>query len=101
VPIPLAIHHTPICLSFAFFGDGSIPVSDPNHLESQLSTGNLTLTLNAQREICVLTKSGGAPMEADEILRVVNLAAQRVKEIDEAIKSALEQDAKGRVVGAL
>jgi hypothetical protein len=37
-------------------------------------------------------------MEVDDVLRVVNLAAQRVKEIDGVIKKALEQDAKGRVV---
>ncbi|KAL7340183.1 hypothetical protein BJY59DRAFT_714711 [Rhodotorula toruloides] len=69
VPVPLAIHHSPMCLTFAFFGDDSLAVLDPTHLESQLCTGTLTLALNSQSEICVLSKQGGAPLGADEVMR--------------------------------
>uniref|UniRef100_A0A0K3CLT8 Exosome complex component RRP45 n=1 Tax=Rhodotorula toruloides TaxID=5286 RepID=A0A0K3CLT8_RHOTO len=71
VPVPLAIHHSPMCLTFAFFGDDSLAVLDPSHLESQLCTGTLTLALNSQSEICVLSKQGGAPLGADEVIRAV------------------------------
>jgi hypothetical protein len=40
-------------------------------------------------------------MEVEDILRVVSLAVQRVKEVDGVIKQALEQDAKGRVIDVL
>lgn len=100
VPVPLAIHHTPICLTFAFFGEeyatqtlallppvattadsftlstsslptrSSLCVLDPSHLEQQLSNGTLTVTLNSQQEICVLSKAGGVPLPADDIMKV-------------------------------
>ncbi|KAI5479642.1 splicing factor 3B subunit 3 [Pseudohyphozyma bogoriensis] len=92
VPVPLAIHHTPICLTFAFFPDSPQSLLDPNHLETQLSSGLMTLTLNAQSEICVLTKAGGAPLDADEIMRVVMIGVGRVREVDEFIKKELEKE---------
>ncbi|SCZ95803.1 BZ3500_MvSof-1268-A1-R1_Chr8-1g09808 [Microbotryum saponariae] len=98
VPVLLAIHHTPICLTFAFFGDDSTPLLDPSLLESQLCSGTLTLTLNAQQEICVLSKAGGAPLPADDIMKVVMIGTQRVKEVDAFIKKELERDEKRRRV---
>ncbi|KAM0792216.1 hypothetical protein ACM66B_004912 [Microbotryomycetes sp. NB124-2] len=98
VPVTLAIHHSPLCMSFAFFGEDSVAVLDPTHLESQLAAGTLTLTLNAQGEICVLSKVGGTPLDADAIMNVVQIAATRVKEVDGLIKQSLEREAKRRVI---
>ncbi|GAA5969999.1 hypothetical protein JCM11641_000227 [Rhodosporidiobolus odoratus] len=98
VPVPLAIHHSPMCLTFAFFGEESLALLDPSHLESQLATGTLTLTLNAQSEICVLSKQGGAPLPADEIMRVVMVGVERVKELEERVGRALREDLAGRVM---
>ncbi|GAA5871619.1 hypothetical protein JCM8547_007099 [Rhodosporidiobolus lusitaniae] len=98
VPVPLAIHHSPMCLTFAFFGEESLAVLDPLHLEQQLCTGTLTLTLNSQAEICVLSKQGGAPLPADEILRAVTVGVERVKELEEMVVGALEREKKRRVV---
>jgi len=55
------------------------------------------LTLNAQSEICVLSKQGGLPISADEIMRVLMVGVERVKELDERIKEALEEDKRKRV----
>ncbi|KAK7696439.1 hypothetical protein QCA50_001096 [Cerrena zonata] len=56
-PVPLSMHHTPFCLTFAYFPDTSTPpVLDPNHLEQRLSAGLLSVALNAQRELCVVQK---------------------------------------------
>ncbi|SCV66961.1 BQ2448_5607 [Microbotryum intermedium] len=98
VPVLLAIHHTPICLTFAFFSDDATPLLDPSLLESQLCSGTLTLTLNAQQEICVLSKAGGAPLPADDIMKVVMIGTQRVKEVDAFIKKELKRDEKKRRV---
>lgn len=68
---------------------------DPTHLESLLSNGTLTLTLNSQQEICVLSKAGGVPLPADDIMKVVSIGVQRVKEVDALIKAALDRQAKG------
>ncbi|GAA5824690.1 hypothetical protein JCM3770_000088 [Rhodotorula araucariae] len=98
VPVPLAVHHSPMCLTFAFFGEDSLAVLDPTHLEQQLCTGTLTLALNAQSEICVLSKQGGAPLAADDVMKAVQIAAERVKEVDEVVVRALEAEKKRRVV---
>jgi exosome complex component RRP45 len=45
-------------------------VLDPSHLEQQLANGTLTVTLNSQQEICVLSKAGGVPLPADDIMKV-------------------------------
>ena len=45
---------------------------DPTHLEYTLSHGTLSIALNAQKELCVLQKNGGVPLEQNEILRLVD-----------------------------
>ncbi|GJN88388.1 hypothetical protein Rhopal_001354-T1 [Rhodotorula paludigena] len=98
VPVPLAVHHSPMCLTFAFFGEDSLAVLDPTRLESQLCTGTLTLALNAQSEICVLSKQGGAPLAADDVLRAVTIGVERVREVDDKVRRALEDEKRRRVV---
>ncbi|CEQ40002.1 SPOSA6832_01568 [Sporobolomyces salmonicolor] len=100
VPVPLAIHHSPMCLTYAFFGssDESLSILDPDPLETALSTGTLTLTLNAQSEICVLSKQGGAPIDADEVMKAVQIGIERVKELDKVVADALEREKARRVV---
>ncbi|KAH9811203.1 ribosomal protein S5 domain 2-type protein [Melampsora americana] len=92
LPIPLTLHHLPICLTFAFF---ELPASyillDPSRLEQQLSTGTMTLTLNAQREICVINKSGGMPSDVEEIMRVIRIGSRRVQEVDALIKEQISK----------
>jgi exosome complex component RRP45 len=98
-PVPLSIHHTPFCLTFAFFPDSSTPpVLDPTQLEQRLSAGLLSIALNAQREICVLQKAGGVPLAPDEILNIVNVAVVRAKELDALVAASLRQDWEGRKV---
>lgn len=67
-------------------------VLDPSLLEAQLATGTLTLTLNSQNEICVLTKDGGEPISVAGIMRVIGFAKNRVVEIESIVKKALEKE---------
>ncbi|KAF8063452.1 ribosomal protein S5 domain 2-type protein [Lyophyllum atratum] len=98
-PIPLAIHHTPFCFTFAFFPDPSIPpVIDPTQLEQRLSAGLLSIALNAQRELCVLQKLGGVPLDTDEVLKIVNVAVQKAKELNATVDARLREDWAGRKV---
>ncbi|ORX40790.1 ribosomal protein S5 domain 2-type protein [Kockovaella imperatae] len=96
-PVPLAIHHTPLCVSFAFFPDLP-PIIDPTHLESVLSSGTLTLTLNAQRELCVLSKAGGSALSPGEIMGVVRVGVERVRELVKIMEDALRSDQSNRVI---
>ncbi|KAF8435965.1 ribosomal protein S5 domain 2-type protein [Boletus edulis BED1] len=92
-PVPLAIHHTPFCVTFAFFPDPTTrPVVDPSLLEQRLSAGAMSIALNAQREICVLHKAGGVPTAPDEILRLLNVTVGIAKDLDKLVEARLRED---------
>ncbi|KAG7098544.1 hypothetical protein E1B28_000480 [Marasmius oreades] len=96
-PLPLSLHHTPYCFTFAFFHDTSLPiVLDPNQLEQRLSGGLMSIALNAQRELCVVQKSGGVPLAPDDVLKIVNVAVEKAKELDVFVESRLREDWDGR-----
>ena len=97
--MPLSMHHTPYCFTFAFFPDTSTPpLLDPSHLEETLSAGLLSVALNAQRELCVVQKAGGVPLASDEILRIVGVAVEKAKELDKLMEQRLKEDWAGRTV---
>ncbi|GAW01571.1 exosome complex exonuclease rrp45 [Lentinula edodes] len=98
-PIPLSLHHNLYCFTFAFFSDTSIhPVLDPNHLEQRLNGGLISIALNAHHELCVVQKSGGVPLEPADVLRIVNVAVQKAKDLDVIVESRLREDWEGRKV---
>ncbi|KAG8904976.1 hypothetical protein FRB99_000935 [Tulasnella sp. 403] len=97
-PMVLAMHHIPFCVTFAFFEDGSAPVLDPSHLESQLASTTLHLAMNPQKEICVLHKAGGLPLTVEDIMNCVKIATDRVKHLNSFVSEHLETDWKGRIV---
>ncbi|KZT03040.1 ribosomal protein S5 domain 2-like protein [Laetiporus sulphureus 93-53] len=98
-PVPLSMHHTPYCFTFAYFSDpATSPVLDPSHLEQVLSAGLLSVALNAQRELCVVQKAGGVPLAPEEILRIINVAVDRAKELDKIVEERLKEDWAGRTV---
>jgi exosome complex component RRP45 len=63
-----------------------------------VSTGTLTLTLNAQRELCVLSKAGGTPLSVEELMKVVSIGVDVVREMTTEIETALKEDEKVRIV---
>jgi len=101
-PIPLSINHTPFCLTFAFFPNTSSPnnppiiVLDPSPLETTLSSGLLSLSLNAQKELCVLQKFGGLPLGVDDVMGVVRVAVERVKRLEVEVERVMKDDWEGR-----
>ncbi|EPQ31751.1 uncharacterized protein PFL1_01083 [Pseudozyma flocculosa PF-1] len=156
VGVPLAIHHTPLCVSFAIFeiqsqeakmdehyddddvrreeerdeeeqdalapsrdeaddptsrpkpssnaatiaasADRTVALLDPSQLEETLCDSKLVLVLNAQREICVLDKAGGAPLDADKLLETLKAGLLRVKELSERVEAELKRDREVRIV---
>jgi exosome complex component RRP45 len=73
-------------------------VLDPSHMEASIATGTLTLTLNAQRELCVLSKAGGTPLAKHELMRVIRLGVERVRDMTNALEDALHEDELVRVI---
>lgn len=95
--LPLALHHAPVCLTFALFEDSAPQkqrrqhfVLDPTDIEEEGMNGRITYALNAQKEICALHKDGGAPVSADTLLSCLQMAATKVSELHKMLASALE-----------
>ncbi|GAB5570530.1 exosome complex component RRP45 isoform X1 [Prionailurus iriomotensis] len=111
-PVPLSIHHMPICVSFAFFQQGCIQpqiclglfnvhfstylLVDPNEREERVMDGLLVIAMNKHREICTIQSSGGIMLLKDQVLRCSKIAGVKVLEITELIQKALENDQKVR-----
>lgn len=107
-PVPLSIHHIPIAVSFADFGTsaddtGGIDsggggaaaeqqrlICDPSLKEELVMNGRITFTLNPHQELCVVQKSGGAPMMQQQILRCAHLASLKVEEMHTILQAALK-----------
>lgn len=98
-PVPLSIHHMPVCVSFAFFQQGTYLLVDPNEREERVMDGLLVIAMNKHREICTIQSSGGIMLLKDQVLRCSKVAAVKVAEITELIQKALENDKKVRKEG--
>ncbi|KAI8049592.1 ribosomal protein S5 domain 2-type protein [Syncephalis plumigaleata] len=90
-PVPLSLHHIPVCVSFGFFEQGEQLVVDPSYLEERLQDGDMTVTVNTHRELCALSKAGGAPLPSEQILRCIQLATAKGAEITELIQNAVRE----------
>ncbi|XP_014805547.1 PREDICTED: exosome complex component RRP45 [Calidris pugnax] len=98
-PVPLSIHHMPICVSFAFFQQGTYLLVDPSEREERVMDGVLVIAMNKHREICTMQSSGGIMLVKDQVLRCSKITAVKVAEITELIQKALENDQKARKEG--
>ncbi|XP_066487886.1 exosome complex component RRP45 [Tiliqua scincoides] len=98
-PVPLSIHHMPICVSFAFFQEGTYLLVDPSEQEERVMDGLLVIAMNKHREICTIQSSGGIMLLKDQVLRCSKITGVKVAEITELIQKALENDQKVRKEG--
>ncbi|NWH63668.1 EXOS9 protein, partial [Geococcyx californianus] len=98
-PVPLSIHHMPICVSFAFFQQGTYLLVDPSEREECVMDGVLVIAMNKHHEICTIQSSGGIMLVKDQVLRCSKITAVKVAEITELIQKALENDQKVRKEG--
>lgn len=71
---------------------------DPSLLEQALAHTMVTFVVNAQREVCVLDKAGGASLPYQAILSLLKDAAVRAGELCNLVERTLADDAQQRVV---
>ncbi|XP_018577742.1 exosome complex component rrp45 [Anoplophora glabripennis] len=91
-PIPIVIHHYPICVTYSIFNGGTIIVADPNLLEEGAADGFLSVGLNTYKELCGLHLGGKVDLSIDVILDATNKAAARADFLVHLIKDAVEKD---------
>ncbi|KAJ3298959.1 Exosome complex component RRP45 [Rhizoclosmatium sp. JEL0117] len=90
-PIPLSIHHIPICITFGFFDNGDRVLVDPTHLEEQVQDGNFIVVVNTHRELCTMSKAGGASLDVARIIQCTEVAAAKAAEVTELVRTALSK----------
>lgn len=88
-PVPLSVHHMPLCVTFAFFWEGQYLLVDPTHSEEAVMDGRLVVGVNIHREICALQMAGGVAILPEQVMRCSQIAAVKCAEMTEIIKSAL------------
>ncbi|KAI1501229.1 ribosomal protein S5 domain 2-type protein [Biscogniauxia marginata] len=101
-PVPLSWLHSPLCVTFSFFGEGGeIILLDANLLEEQLRVTSCTISLNKHGEICQIAKFGGTPVDAVSLIQCTNAALTKVKELSTWLDQKLAEDSKRRDKGGL
>ncbi|KAA0051235.1 exosome complex component RRP45A-like isoform X1 [Cucumis melo var. makuwa] len=95
-PLPLIIHHLPIAVTFAFFRSESILVIDPTHCEEAVMGGRMTVTLNANNDVCAIQKAGGEGVLKSVIMQCLRIASVKAGDITTKIKNAVETYSSAR-----
>jgi exosome complex component RRP45 len=94
-PSPLALHHTPVCTTFAFLVENGreVVIVDPTEEEELVQDASACAALNGHGEICSIQFSG-AGISLDALLRATSLAALRSREMIEVIQMAVDEALK-------
>jgi exosome complex component RRP45 len=95
-PVPLSIHHIPVCVTFAFFEDGSVCCVDPSLKEEEVMLGTMTVAVNTHEQVCAVQKGGGVPLQEQQIMQCTRIAAFKAKDLTSLIEAALRNDEKQR-----
>jgi hypothetical protein len=89
-PVPLSIHHIPICVTFGFFSELDVIVVDPELKEECVINGRMTITMNVHKELCGIQKSGGNAIMAESVIKCSKIAAVKTAELTELMNQTLE-----------
>ncbi|XP_066321766.1 exosome complex component RRP45A-like isoform X1 [Miscanthus floridulus] len=89
-PLPLTIHHMPIAVTFAYFGEGNIVVLDPTYKEEAVMGGRMTATVNSNGDVCAIQKAGGEGVMSSVIMQCLRIALVKAADITSKIKKAVD-----------
>nr|CAD7432357.1 unnamed protein product [Timema monikensis] len=98
-PIPVVLHHHPVCVSYALFNKGTVVVADPTALEERVSEAQIVFGMNAYRELCGLHLGGSALATFETVVNCAIRAGNRAAQVVQKIKTLLAQDAETRAAG--
>lgn len=96
-PLPLSIHHTPLCITFASFQAGELMVVDPSLEEEAAASGLMTVIVNAFGELCAVQKTSGIGLPTSEVMRLIRLAEVKAKELSSLLQASLKAHDVDRV----
>ncbi|KAJ3616708.1 hypothetical protein Zmor_009075 [Zophobas morio] len=88
-PVPLSLHHLPLCITCSFFDSGNLFAVDPSLEEESVMRGRLVLGVNVLKEICAIQHNGGVPLSKDQINRCAEIAFVKVQELTSLMDKGL------------
>lgn len=94
-PLPLTLHHLPICVTFAVFDDGKYILIDPTELEEHVMDGTLVVCMNRHKEVCIIQTTGNASLLREQISRCKEICFVNVCAISDKIVSVLQRGETG------
>ncbi|XP_072386170.1 uncharacterized protein Rrp45 [Diabrotica undecimpunctata] len=96
-PIPMVIHHYPVCVTYSIFDGGKYILADPTLLEEGVSDAFMSIGINSYKELCGLHLGGKADLAPDVILATASKAGKRAGMIVQQIKETVEKDSVERL----
>ncbi|PWZ57120.1 Exosome complex component RRP45B [Zea mays] len=88
-PLPLTIHHMPIAVTIAYFGEGNIVVLDPTYKEEAVMGGRMTAIVNSNGDVCAIQKAGGEGLMSSVTMQCLRIASVKAADITSKIKKAV------------
>lgn len=107
-PVPLSILHVPICISYSFFNpvdkeenmkgglNQEFAIMDADLKEELIRDGSLVITINKNREIIQISKSGGLPIDGQVLLDLAHSSYNTAVRLTEQMKEILKKDEEER-----
>lgn len=100
VPVSLSILHSPICITFSVYADGTVVLVDATLKEEQVRDAEIVVTAN-DFEVCQIAKHGGQSVDPAVLIKCLQMAVVKAREINKLIKAKLLEDSATREVGGL
>ncbi|XP_011311379.1 exosome complex component rrp45 [Fopius arisanus] len=96
-PLPVTLFHQPVCVSFTTFENGTT-IMDPSFAEERLGVTQLTLGMNAYREICCLhfDHTTISKVSTDVLSLVMKDAVSHATQLVRQIKETVKIDVQAR-----
>lgn len=99
-PLPITMHHLPVCVTFAFFEEGKYILLDPTEMEEHVMDGTLVICMNRHKEICLVQTTGNVSVLKEQISRCKEICFSNVCNITERIHLELLKDTKSKTTGS-
>ncbi|GBO01867.1 Exosome complex component RRP45 [Araneus ventricosus] len=99
-PVSLNLHHMPIAINMALFGQGTYIVMDPTEVKERIADGCYIVGMNAHQEVSFIHRNGSLLLSEDTIEKCMKLAVGRAQTVTQTIRAALDDDAYKRATKA-
>jgi len=93
-PEPIRILHFPIIISFALFEEGEYMLVDACEAEEKVMEGVFAVGMNQHKELSTLTMLGEICLSREQIQNCISVAHNRVVDITQQMRDALEENRK-------